>query len=205
LASPLNKIILVVRLSRKLKKFVGLRQALNVISHIMKLRHYFFYLLVFALSFSATSCGQTSSHQDDLNYYTTIALQMKDIVPKVQSFWQQMKQGVLSAKQNQDQKLDKPTLDTLKGSLTKILTDLETKIKKINSLNETDKNLNLKQTVATYLEETKQLQQTAIPKVLELLENGLDKITDVQKEAVKQFSAKGQELQIKSTQIGDCP
>jgi hypothetical protein len=169
----------------------------------MKLGYPILYVLIFATSFSATSCGQTSSHQEDLNYYTTIALQMKDIVPKVQNFWERMKQGVLSAKQNQDQKLDKPTLDTLKGSLTKILTDLDSKIKKINSLNETDKNLNLKQTVAIYLEETKQLQQTAIPKVLELLENGLNKITDEQKEAVKQFSEKGQELQIKSTQIED--
>lgn len=169
----------------------------------MKLKHYVFYLLIFPLSLPATSCGQTSSHQDDLNYYTTIALQIKDIVPEVQSFWQQMKQGVLSAKENQNQKLDKPTLDTLKGSLARILNDLDAKIKKINSLKETDKSLNYRQTVATYLEETKELQQTAIPKILELLENGLDKITDEQKEALKQFSAKAQQLQIQSTRIGD--
>lgn len=167
----------------------------------MRPRHYIFYLLIFVSSSSTTSCGQTSSHQDNLYYYTTIALQMKNIVPEVQTFWQQIKQGVLSANQNQDQKLDKQTLESLKSLLATILTDLDEKIKKVNSLNETDKRLNLKQTVATYLEETKQLQQTAIPKIFELLENGLTKITDEQKDALSQFSAKGQELQTRSAQI----
>jgi hypothetical protein len=112
-----------------------------------------------------------------------------------------MKQSIMTAKRNQDQKLDKATLDSLKTSLSYIVTDLDTKIKTVNAINKTADNLNFKQAILSYLTETKQLQETSITKILELLENGLDKISDQQKEALQQFATKGQELQAKSTDI----
>jgi hypothetical protein len=158
-------------------------------------------LLFLAPAVFTTSCGHTSSHEEALTYYTTIALQMKDVVPKVQVFWGQMKQGIITAKRNQDQKLDKTTLDSLKTSLSHIVTDLDTKIKTVNAISKTADNLNFKQAILAYLTETKQLQETSIPKILELLEIGLDKISNQQKEALRQFATKGLELQAKSRKI----
>src|SRR5204863_7393232 len=121
-------------------------------------------LLFLIHSVCSTSCGQTSSHEEALTCYTTIALQMKDVAPKVQSFWGQMKQGVIAAKRNQDQKLDKVTLDSLKTSLSHIVSDLDAKIKTVNAISKIADNLNFKQAILSYLTETKQLQETAIPK-----------------------------------------
>ena len=72
------------------------------------------FLLSFALLVTLTSCGQKSTHQEDLKYYTTIALQMKDVALKFQTFWGQMKQGVLTATQNETHKHDKTDVDSLK-------------------------------------------------------------------------------------------
>jgi hypothetical protein len=126
---------------------------------------------------------------------------MKDIAPKVQSFWGQMEQGMIAAKRNQDQKLDKVTLDSLKTSLSHLVTDLDAKINTVSAVSKTADNLNFKQAILSYLTETKQLQERAIPKIIELLELGLNKISDQQKEVLRLFDAKGQELQAKSTEI----
>ena len=162
-----------------------------------------FSILFFALLVSLTSCGQKSSHEEDLKFYTTIGLQMKDVAPKVQIFWGQMKQGILTARENESHKLGKTSIDSLKMYLSKNIEELEKKIKIVNVLSETDNDLNFKKTIIDYLEQTKTLQETAMPKVLELLENGLDKINDQQKDAVKIFMTQGQELQIKSKEIED--
>lgn len=154
-----------------------------------------------AISLAIPSCGQTSSHQDHVYYYTTIALHMKDIAPKVNSFWKQMKQGVWTAFESQNMKLEKASLDTLKSSFYSIMLDLDAKIKSIDSLKETDKNLMLKEAVVSYLTETKTLQGKAIPKVLELLHTGLDRLTNDQKGALQEFSSKGRELEIRSNEI----
>ena len=148
-------------------------------------------LLFLTHAVSITSCGLATSHEEALTYYTTIALQMKDVVPKVQAFWGQMKQGIMTAKRSQDQKLDKATLDSLKTSLSYIVTDLDTKIKTVNAVPKTADNLKFKQAILSYLTETKQLQETSMAKVLELLENGLDKISDQQKEALLRVGGSG--------------
>ena len=128
---------------------------------------------------------------------------MKDLVPKVHTFWGQMKQGILTARQNENHKLDKANIDSLRSFLSNNIIDVDTKIKTISALNETDPDLKFKQTIISYLTEIKNLQEAAMPKVLELLENGLDKINDKQKESVKVFMTKMQELQIKSKEIED--
>ena len=159
--------------------------------------------LLLAVFVTLTSCGQKSTHEEDLKYYTSIGLQMKDVVPKVQNFWRQIKQGVLTAKQDETHKLDKAGVDSLKNYLSQIVNDLNDKIKVVSALKETDQDLAFKTAIIAYLTETKTLQEKAIPKILELLENGLDKINDEQKEALKTFQTKGQEMQVKSKEIED--
>lgn len=156
---------------------------------------------VLVITFSITSCKQTSSHKDDLIYYTTIALQMKNIAPRVQDFWLQMQQGVLTARQNGDGKLDKPSFDSLKNSYAAILNGLDSEIAIINMLKETDEELNFKQAVLFHLTEIKSLNQALIPQCLRLYEIGIGKINDRQKEALQTFVTKGQELQLKSGDI----
>jgi hypothetical protein len=150
--------------------------------------------------------GQTSSHKEDLIYYTTIAAEMKAIRPKVEAFLGQMKTGVHAANSNETHKLDKASLDSLREYFNRTISDLNLTIKIMGALKETDKDLDFKQTVLSYLTEVKQLQEAAIPVVLDMLENGVDKVTDKQKKALGQkfmdignkLDGKGQGIRILS-------
>ena len=105
------------------------------------------------------------------------------------------------AKENEGQKLDEKSLDSLKQSLTQITSHIEDQIKIISTLPETDQEIALKDTLISYMSKTRNLQQQALPIVFELLENGLDKITDGQKKALLDFKEDGRKMLSKTEEI----
>jgi hypothetical protein len=147
------------------------------------------------------SCGQTDASQDDLIYYTTIAMQMKEIKPVLEGYWHEGLQNMLVARQNEDHKLDKKNIDTLKKHFADAFRALDEKIKIISSLKETDKELALKDTIISYLTDIKKLDEEAEVKTFELMETGLDKVTDEQKAGFHKFIIRGQALQNRSQEI----
>jgi CRISPR/Cas system CSM-associated protein Csm2 small subunit len=175
----------------------------DVISHNMRLQNHCIHLLFVIFFLSLSSCGEKTSHEKEVSYFASIAIQLKDIVPKVHAFWKEMKQGVITATQNQDHKLDKFTLDSLKTKLAIVIKGLDQSINKINSLNETDSQLDLKHKVSFFLQETKEMQISVFSKVLKILETGIDKVTDQDKETLNQFKLNLQGYQNKSKEVED--
>lgn len=158
-------------------------------------------ILFLSIFTTLNSYGQTAIHADHLLYYSTIALQLKDITPKVQTFWGEMNQTVITATDNGNHKLDGSAISKLKDDLRNNENELDRKIRMIGSLDETDPELNLKQTVIDYLTEAKSFEEAAVPKVIQYLEKGLDKMTEQEKQILKLFIVKGEQLHKRSRMI----
>ncbi len=108
---------------------------------------------------------------------------------------------MLTARQSSDHQLDKPQVDTLQNHLDTIVADINSKIQKLKAISEVDKDLNLKDRTIAYLTEARQLQENAIPVILQLLTNGLDKITGEQRVALKNFMEEGGKMQQESIEL----
>lgn len=145
--------------------------------------------------------AQSITHQDGLIYYTTIAAQVKDATPKMQGLWGQVQQSVLTAGENKTHQLDRTNLDNLKNISSQNINDLERKIRAISALHETDPDLNLKELSISLLTDAKNIQQSAMPQILAVLEKGMDKINGQQTSTLKSFLSKEQELQYKLRDI----
>ena len=155
----------------------------------------FFFLL------SRSSVAQNITHQDDLIYYTTIAAQVKDAAPKMQGLWGQVQQSVMTAGENKSHQLDRAGLDILKNASAQNINDLERKIRAVSALHETDPDFNLKVSCINLFTDAKNIQQSAMPQILAVLEKGIDKINSQQTSTLKSFLSKGQELQYKLRDI----
>ena len=150
--------------------------------------------MICSFSSIATS-AQTISHRDALVYYSGIALQVKDILPKVRDIWSRVQVNLMTAGESRSRKANPPDIDQLKNAYTQNLRDLERAMRAVNALEETDSEINLKQFVAAYLSDIRQAEETALPKIITLLGTGIDKINDQQTTMLKGFLYKGQELQ----------
>lgn len=170
-------------------KFCPMKFLLNIL----------FPILIFFISLNCFS--QTSTNQDNLIYFTTIASQIRDATPKMQGLWGQLQQSLVTAGGNKNQQLDKGSLQSLKNASSENINDLERKLRTLNALHETDTELNLKQSVIMLFTEAKTIQEKAVPTILLLLETGLGKINAQQTTTLKSFLAKGQELRNKSRNI----
>lgn len=157
--------------------------------------------LLFFLFIYNASPAQSNAHQDELIYYTTLARQMKEALPQLQSLWAQLQQTLIAASQTKNQQPDRAAIENIKSLSTESRNDLNRKIRTVNVLHETDVNLNLKQSVINLFTDAKNIQETAIPVILSVLSNGVDKINNQQTSTLKSFLSKGQELQNKSREI----
>lgn len=147
-------------------------------------------------SFSSIAArAQTISHRDALVYYTGIALQVKDILPKVRDIWGSVQLTMMAAGESRSHQANPADIDHLKNAYSQNLRDLERALRAVNALEETDIEINLKQVVSAYLSDIRQAEETALPKILLLLGTGIDKINDQQTNMLKGFLYKGQELQ----------
>lgn len=159
------------------------------------------YFSIFIFLSPQTSVAQNITHQDNLIYYTTIATQIKDVTPAMQGLWGQVQQSVMTAGENKMHQLNKTSFDNLKNASLQNINELERKIRAINALHETDPDINLKELCINLLTDAKNIQQTAMPQILAVLEKGIDKINGQQTSALKGFLSKGQELQYKFRDI----
>lgn len=155
----------------------------------------------FLFLISLNSFSQTTTHQDDLIYYTTIASQIRDAAPKMQGLWGQVQQGVMTAGENKTHQLERPAIENLKNASSQNISDLERKIRSITALHETDAELNLKEFAISLLTDAKNIQQSAMPQIISVLEKGVDKINNSQTSTLKGFLSKGQDLKYKLRDI----
>ncbi len=144
---------------------------------------------------SIAARAQTISHRDALVYYTGIALQVKDILPKVRVIWASVQATMMAAGESRSHKASPADIDHLKNAYSQNLRDLDRAIRAVNALEETDSEINLKQVVSVYFSDIRQTEETALPKILLMLGTGIDKINDQQTTMLKSFLYKGQELQ----------
>lgn len=158
-------------------------------------------IFFFSVFISLGSYCQPLTHSDDLLYYSTIALQLKDITPKVHSFWGEIKQSVITATENGNHKLDASTINSLSNGMRNNVNELDRKIRMIGSLDETDKELNLKQNVIDNLTEAKNLEEWSFSKVIQYLGKGIDKLSGQEKQLIKICMLKAEEVQKKSGSI----
>lgn len=162
------------------------------------------FLLTLSVVICLSSCGQKVSHKEALDYCVQIQLQMKDAKANLEQSWTELGTNIKIAKQNPNLKLDSIVLDTLKKHYEKVMLQLDNNIRIVNSIKETDAEINFKQKTLECLTQIKTLQETAMPQMFTLLQNGLNTLTEQQKEenkkipllrqAVQQKNAEGQQL-----------
>lgn len=163
--------------------------------------HLKIYCFLFTLFTYSAASAQSNTHKDEIVYYTTLARQMKEALPQLQSLWAQLQQTLIAASQNKNQQPDRTALENIKMASAQSRIDLDKKIRAANVLYENDIDLNLKQNVIGLFTDAKNIQETAIPVILTVLSTGTDKINNQQTSTLKSFLAKGQELQNKSREI----
>ncbi|MEJ7611280.1 MAG: hypothetical protein WKF88_08900 [Ferruginibacter sp.] len=161
----------------------------------MKKNNMIFWAMVFCTFSTIGSRAQTITHRDALVYYTGIALQVKEIVPKVRDVWGRVQLSLMAARESQTFRANPFDISSLKNAYAQNLRDLDRSIRTVNALEETDSEINLKKVVDVYLTDIKQAEEAALPKIISLLENGVNKINDQQTTMLKGFLYKGQELQ----------
>ncbi|MGZ4056916.1 MAG: hypothetical protein ACXVPU_02875 [Bacteroidia bacterium] len=158
----------------------------------------FLFITSFILLFS---CGQKISHDKEVAYLTTFTTIMKGTTDTINIFWDQLVEAAESARQNQDLKLDSSYIDRLNKSYQKSTLILSSSIAKLSAVEEIDQEINLKEKTMTHLKNTKALQESALPHVINALSIGLDKLTEEQRESFKKFKEKGGELQAESAEL----
>lgn len=144
------------------------------------------------------SCGQKISHDKEVTYLTTFATVMNVTTDTVNVFWNQLVEAAMTARQNQDMKLDSSYIFQLNKSYEKSTATLSSAIAKITAVEELDYEINLKEKTMAHLKNTKLLQESSIPHVISALSIGLGKLTDEQRESFKKFKKTSGELQMES-------
>lgn len=160
------------------------------------------FILILLISHAAIF-AQDISKQDHLIYYSVIAKQWRDIVPKLQELWGQCEQNVMNARKTSDHKAGSSSIDNLRRAYNENISDLDRANREITALDETDTALGYKQAVLTFLDDAKTIEQSAMPQLLTVLGVGIDKVTDNQNNALKIFLSKLEELHNRTFQINN--
>ena len=163
----------------------------------MKNKLFFFISSLVLLS----SCEQTVSHEQEVNYFVTVKTEMQNTTTIVNNFWHQALEATKVAQQNQDMKLDSGYIDTLNKSYQVSTLALSKSIDKLSTVKEIDQNINLKERTLTHLKDTKTLQESALPEVIKVLSSGLGNLTDQERESFMKFQSNGRKLQAVSVEL----
>lgn len=142
-----------------------------------------------------TSCENKVDHEKAVSFYRTISAEMITASETVNGFWDQMTTAAEAAQNSPDKKIDSTYADSLYRLYESANLALTKAIDNISGLEEADPELNLKEETVLHLKETISIQESAIPDVIQILRNGLDKMTTVQRESFLDFQTKGGKLQ----------
>jgi hypothetical protein len=150
---------------------------------------------------SISSCGQTSQHDKDIKYYTTIALQMKDLDNS-----EQIRKTLFYCKailkKETSKRISSSSFDKLNNALTSALKEIDIRIKKISALNdEGDEKYNLKKTVLSYWTRKKESCNSIFPIFLQMLKNNDTNLTEAQKNEIEKSTAQMKKLQLEEEEI----
>ena len=154
-----------------------------------------FWVILFGVCFGLASTAQTPTHRDALVYYSLIASQVKDLVPKTRLIWGHVQSNLHAAAESNPFRPNRSEIQMIKTAYEQNVRDLEKGIRSVSALAETDPEIDLKQVVVRYLTGIKQAEESALPKIILLLETGVNKINDQQTAMLKGFLHKGRELQ----------
>lgn len=125
---------------------------------------------------------------------------MKDAKASLEQSWHELGENIKIAKQSPSQKLDPVMLDTIKKHYAVVMTRLDNNIKTVSAVKETDAEIGFKQKTLECLNQIKSLQEIAMPQMFTLLQNGLNILTDQQKEENKKIPLLRQAVQQKNAE-----
>ncbi len=142
-----------------------------------------------------TSCDNKVDHEKAVSFYRTISAEMTIASKTVNDFWHQMTTAAEAAQNNPDKKIDSTYADSLYRTYESADLVLSKAIDNISKLEEADPELNLKEKTLTHLKDTKTIQESSLPDVIQILRDGLDKMTTEQRESFLNFQTKGGKMQ----------
>ncbi|MBU0490074.1 MAG: hypothetical protein KKA07_18055 [Bacteroidetes bacterium] len=147
------------------------------------------------------SCGKKISHEEKVKYYVTVVKELGEATIAVNEFWYETMNGMETAQRNADKKLDSATVVKLDQMFTLSTEALITAIDNLLKLAEVDEDINLKEKVLAYLNDTKKLQEASLPIIIRGLADGLDSMADQDRGTFVEFQSKGRELQKNSEDL----
>jgi len=155
------------------------------------------FLFIAGIIFLA-SCGHPNSHDKELEFYKTVATEMKNSSKIVNDLMHVTSEAYKTAQQNQKKKLESDRIDTLIKSYQISTLALSKSIDKLSAVIEIDHSINLKERSLELLKNTKSLVDSSWPVIIKILSTGLGKPTDEEKELSDKFQLIIGELQIAS-------
>jgi hypothetical protein len=135
-----------------------------------------------AILICLSSCGQKTSHKDALNYCVTIQQQVAASKKAYDISFGEIKIQIKNAQQSDTKKIDKVIVDTLRKHFENFIEGLDKNIEILQSVKETDTEIDFKNKTLAYLNALKKLELMSMPQTFDLLENGLNTLTAKQKE-----------------------
>lgn len=152
-------------------------------------------IILIATFLFTSSCtnAQTSTHEKDLKYYTTIALQMEDFsndsMLKIGKEAEKHKNGITTA-------ADSLRYNNIDIFVSNITSEMDKRIQKLKQLeNKVDDEYNLKETVLSFLISEKEAYKYNFGIYLKTMKNGEKSITDLEKAEGEKKIEKQKKLQ----------
>jgi len=159
-------------------------------------------ILLFIISvFLFSSCEKQVSNEKQILYYTTVGIEMKNTSILVNDFFHQTVKIIKEAQEVHDKKIDSSKITLFTESYHESIFTLSKAINKLTTLKEIDQDINLKEKVLAYYKEVMMLQEATIPHLINVLNNGVDNITDKEREVFKNFQIRTPELQLKANEL----
>lgn len=147
-----------------------------------------------ALLIFISSCGQKISHQEALNFCVSIQKETSSENKELAIFVKEAKAQMNILLQGETKKIDKVIVDTLRKHYEIFIDSLDQKIKRVQSVVEIDTEIDFKNKELAFLNAIKKLEELTAPPSFWMLENGLNTLTDQQKEDIKQADEQNEVL-----------
>jgi len=157
-------------------------------------------LLAIAVAF-LFACHSNADHDKALKYYVSIDTDLKKATQSVNSFWHKLGEATKMAVQTPEKKLNENTVDSFTIAYQTTITEINSSIKSVSSLEEFDKEMNLKEKVLDHLNAGKSLQETFIPTVLKGLRIGLGNLSESENQLLRKSTKQNEDFQIEKEEF----
>jgi len=148
-----------------------------------------------------SSCNNEAERQAMVSDFNIMYIEMNKTSKAINDFWHEMLTATKTADIHPEKRIDSTYAESIVKQYESSTNILNTAIANISVLTEVDPDLLIKEKILVHLQNTKDLQETAIPKSIDAIRNGLDIMTDDERNAFLQFHVKGEELQKESDEL----